>query len=243
MSLEISLTSEEIENLLNPYQTREVIVSKWKETLTMFKKPGTLKNIEWLAQILKNKYHIPAGAISSLFNRKYVEPVEETETCPDLKMFFHPISFEDLDKFDYSDEEFVLELKKRLEYPKSDEKNRFILGLTNSDLDSDSENPLWCHLAKDTLDDDVQKFHHGLLKCQCYCKISKEGFTCKGCGFFYFWKTEESEDFVRFPIIDQDLGGWGDFYCSRECLVRFSTSKVTNMHDIILEMIESTLDR
>lgn len=241
----IDLTTEQIDELLNPYCSREITVSKWQETLNNLKKTASHKNMEWLAQVLKSKYNIPPGSISALFNRTYIETNTIIDKCPDLKIFFRPIGFEGLEQFDYSDEEFVSELKKRLEYPKVTE-SRFDLGPTNSDLNSSLEKVLWCHLDSD--EDESLGFHHGMIKCQCYHEIPKNGFTCSGCKDFFPWKsigfegTGWSEDFVRFPVIDQDLGGWGEFYCSRECMIQFSSSKMTNMHDIIVEMVESTIE-
>jgi hypothetical protein len=247
-SVNIDLTPKQIDELLNPYCSREIIVSKWKEILIDLKKLPSLKNMEWLAQALRSKYNISSRAISSLFNRSYIETKPEIDKCPDLKIFFHPIGFEGLDQFDYSDEEFVSELKKRLEYPKIGE-SRFDLGPTNSDLNSSLEKVLWCHLDKTESDDEeALGFHHGMIKCQCYHEIPEKGFVCSGCKDFFPWNSIGfegegwSEDFVRFPIIDQDLGGWGEFYCSRQCMIQFSSSKMTNMHDIIVEMIESTIE-
>lgn len=245
----MEINSHQIDELLNPYISREEIVKKWKDTLQVMNKPTTTKGLEWLAQKLRSEYQVPPKAISALFNRRYVDPLSDPNfsKTPNIKIAFNPISFAGTEKFDYSDEEFVSEIRKRLEYPTLPaDIDRFTIGPTNSDLDSSLKAPRWCHEDYIIPDDDNTGHHHGMLKCQCHQEIPDLGFKCEGCQGFFGWKSINTDWFeteiIRFPILDENIGGWGGFYCSRSCLLEFPPQEITEMHDIIIEAVDSIIE-
>lgn len=263
MAQHIELSSQQIDELLNPFYNRDDIVKKWKETLQEMKKPTTTKGMEWLAQTLRSEYKVPPKAISALFNRRYVDPVLDPNygKTPNIRIAFTPMSFAGTEDFKYSDEEFVSSIRKRLEYPELPiDVNKIYLGPTNSDLDSDLKKSRWCHEdLKDIessdpessdplqeLDDNSIGFHHGMLKCQCRQEIPDKGFMCEGCRSFINWKSIGSDwfetDIIRFPILDGKIGGWGGFFCSRRCLLEFPSEEITEMHDVIIEAIDSMIE-
>lgn len=214
----------DLDYLLSPYVSTKETERRWKEYLEKNGRKTTFQEIEKLATEIHKKYNMPKESISCLFNRSYRSWSPEEREWPSLKQF-KPPSFKGFEKLEFSDLSLVEEIVSRLSYPKE---CPIEYGPNNGDYNA---GPKWCHEYSDEYEDNV---NHGMYRCTCFCEIPHDYFFCHACRTKIPWHHQQ---FTRMPIADEESGGWGEFYCSKECLMEFL--KPSEMQTLILDVVES----
>ena len=233
----------DLDYLLSPYVSQEEIERRWKEYIGM-NASSAIKDMESLAKEIHEKHNVPKESISCLFNRKYRTPVTEPRTWPSLKKFARP-SFDGIQQMEFSDVSLVEEIMQRLRYPcigdlKPPVPASLTYGPNNADStvgdnaeDGESEGGsvnVWCHENSQNEDSLV---NHGMYRCECFCNIPLDYFTCDTCKLKISWERHE---FFRKPMVGDLHGGWGEFYCSRDCMME--TFLPSEMQTLILDVVE-----
>lgn len=215
----------DIDYLLNPFISKEDLIIRWKSYLESIGKVGNHKEMESLAKSMTKDHGVPSTAISSLFNsRQYVKC---GDTISKWTSDFKPIDFKGLDQFECRNVFLISEITKRLSNPSCNDDIKF-LGPNNADVLSKGH---WCHEHME--DHRPNNVNHAMLKCECLVdETPDEFFECRGCRDKVYPGNKE---FIRVPIVEGDKGGWGDFYCSEECLRTFI--KLGVMQDMIVTLI------
>jgi hypothetical protein len=216
----------DLDYLLSPYVPLEETIIRWKEYLKKENRPTTQKEMESLAVEINTKYQVPKSSISALFNRSY-RPHSISERKFPILCKFTPPSFKGTEKFEFSDLSLIDEIAQRLSYPIGQSPD---FGPNNGDLDS---SPVWCHDFEDTYEGNV---NHGMTRCSCFIDIHEDFYICSGCRKKVDWSVKE---FIRVPIVGDSHGGWGDFYCSKVCLLNFVSP--TQMQDLIIDVSENCI--
>lgn len=227
------ISQEDLDHLINPYVSLEETEKRWKDYLIRNGKSGTDKDIESLAKELCDPkgYNIPREAISSLFNREYIPHTFREREWPSHKKFLPP-SFEGIQRMEFSDTSLVEEIVQRLSYPKG---NSLEYGPNNADKLNefkDISTIPWCHDVPEFYDGEL---NHGMYRCECFIEeIPEDFFFCAVCKSKVLWKKHE---FYRMPMASEDTGGWGEFFCTKECMMEIMNP--SEMQTLIIDIVES----
>lgn len=196
----------DLEYLIDPYISVEELVARWDKYLESKGLTPGFGGRQQLAKKLTQEYKLCPEGIRSLFSRRYTDPTPESVPVWEYRGYSPP-SIGSLANMECSDPDILEELFNRVSCEES-------LGPNNADPGR-TPNSAWCHEVEEAED----PLNHSICQCQCYVDITDSKIECQGCKQNI--DSTRNETWVRVPVTDPGKGGWGDFYCSEDCLLDF----------------------